>query len=128
MLKLGEQNISGLYLGEEKIEKAYLGETLVFSGEKTITVNTTDLALTALLNAGELTVAGDRITQVPQTVYTVQTQVEVKFALTGKTLSKGRIVTVNGENIGTVKNLNDSVATMLPAQENMTINIVFTMQ
>lgn len=128
MLKLGEQNISGLYLGEEKIEKAYLGETLVFSGEKTITVNTTDSALTALLNAGELTVAGDRITQVPQTVYTVQTQVEVKFALTGKTLSKGRIVTVNGENIGTVKNLNDSIATMLPAQENMTINIVFTMQ
>lgn len=34
MLKLGEQNISGLYLGGEKIEKAYLGETLVFSAGK----------------------------------------------------------------------------------------------
>lgn len=34
MLKLGEQNISGLYLGGEKIEKAYLGKAPVFSAGK----------------------------------------------------------------------------------------------
>lgn len=34
MLKLGEQEIKGLYLGEQKIQKAYLGKTPVFSGKK----------------------------------------------------------------------------------------------
>lgn len=34
MLKLGEQDIAGLYVGGTKIKKAYLGETLVFSAEK----------------------------------------------------------------------------------------------
>lgn len=32
MLRLGEQNIKGLYLGEQEIKKAYLGENLVFEG------------------------------------------------------------------------------------------------
>lgn len=31
MLKLGEQNVKGLYLGEQEIKKAYLGDELVFS-------------------------------------------------------------------------------------------------
>ncbi len=34
MLKLGEQEIKGLYLGEQKIQKAYLGDKLVFGAEK----------------------------------------------------------------------------------------------
>ncbi len=34
MLKIGAQDITGLYVGETKIEKAYLGEELVFSAEK----------------------------------------------------------------------------------------------
>lgn len=31
MLKMGAQNITGLYVGETKIKKAYLGEALIFS-------------------------------------------------------------------------------------------------
>ena len=31
MLKMGAQNITGLYVGETKIKKAYLGESLIFS-------------------------------------------------------------------------------------------------
>lgn len=31
MLKIGAQDITGLYVGETKIEKAYLGEELVYS-------------------------------------------------------------------------------------------------
>lgn len=31
MLKLGAQNITGLYVGEATIKKAYLGEELVYS-------------------------------------------------------------------------------------------------
>ena len=91
-----------------------------------ITVNTTDPALGSLLNAGELTVAGGRITQATQTVETALPQVQVRFVLT-RSISRGRIVAVNGENIGTVKNANDSVTTTIPAQDDMTINIVFTM-
>lgn len=34
MLKIGAQNITGLYIGETKIEKAYVGEDLVFSTAK----------------------------------------------------------------------------------------------
>lgn len=34
MLRLGTQNIQGLYLGEQKIKKAYLGENPVFSAAK----------------------------------------------------------------------------------------------
>lgn len=34
MLKIGAQDITGLYVGETKIEKAYLGADLVFSAKK----------------------------------------------------------------------------------------------
>lgn len=35
MLKLGTQNISGLYVGEQKIKKAFVGEQLVFEDNPT---------------------------------------------------------------------------------------------
>ena len=38
MLKLGTQNISGLYVGEQKIKKAFVGEEMVF--EDTLPVYT----------------------------------------------------------------------------------------
>lgn len=38
MLKLGTQNISGLYVGEQKIKKAFVGEQLVFEDNPTYTV------------------------------------------------------------------------------------------
>lgn len=34
MLKLGKQNIKGLYLGEQEVKKVYLGDKLVFSAAK----------------------------------------------------------------------------------------------
>ena len=38
MLKLGTENISGLYAGEQKIKKAFVGEQLVFEDNPTYTV------------------------------------------------------------------------------------------
>ena len=38
MLKLGTENISGLYVGEQKIKKAFVGEQLVFEDNPTYTV------------------------------------------------------------------------------------------
>lgn len=34
MLRLGEQNVKGLYMGEQEVKKAYLGDKLVFEGAK----------------------------------------------------------------------------------------------
>lgn len=129
MLKLGAQNINGLYLGEQEIKKAYLGSELIFESTpaiKTMSVLVSGTAVATLLSSGTLMVAGTRIMSAsPTDVTTEGSLVEISYSLQ-RAISIARTVTVNGENIGHVKASGDSVSTTIPAQDGMEISVVFS--
>lgn len=72
MLKLGTQNISGMYVGEQKIKKAFVGAELVFEDNPTYTVyfyaiEGTDTS--KILNSSSWTVTpGESVTVYPWTI------------------------------------------------------------
>lgn len=127
MLKIGTQNLSGMYVGGQKIKKAFVGTELVFDGVQTYTVHVTasDSALGSLLNAGTLTVADETIKGETTTVITKKVSIEVSFILSRK-VSIPRSVSVNGIDIGHVGAAGDSVSTTVSVSDGMTIAIEFT--
>lgn len=72
MLKLGTQNLSGIYVGEQKIKKAFVGTELVFEDNPTYTVyfyaiEGTDTS--KILNSSSWTVTpGESVTVYPWTI------------------------------------------------------------
>lgn len=127
MLKIGTQNLSGMYVGEQKIKKAFVGTKLVFDGAQTYTVYVTasDISLDSLLKAGTLAVADETIKGETTTVITKKVSIEVSFILS-RNVNVPRSVSVNGIDIGHVGAAGDSVSTTVSVSDGMTIAIEFT--
>lgn len=93
----------------------------------TITVNVSDSlnqAATMISSVGVLTVAGAKITSVTNEVQATGSTAPIIYCLS-RQISKKRSVSVNGNAIGTVSNVNDSVSTSVQLQDNDVINIHF---
>lgn len=93
----------------------------------TITINVSDSlnqAATMISSVGVLTVAGAKITSVTNEVQATGSTATIIYCLS-RQISKKRSVSVNGNVIGTVSNVNDSVSTSVQLQDNNVINIHF---
>lgn len=129
MLKLGTQNVNGLYLGTQKIKKAYLGSNLVLDegAAYTISVSVSDSlnqAANMITSIGVLTVAGVAISQTPSEMQTAESSVLVVYTLS-RGISKKRNVTINGESVGTVANAGDSVSATVQISGDTSIAVHF---
>lgn len=133
MLKLGSQNVQGMYLNGQKVKRAYLGNDLVLdegagpAEPHTISVSVSDSlgqADSMITSIGVLTVAGTVISQTPSKIQTVESSVLVAYTLS-RDISKKRTVTINGENVGTIANIGDSVSATVQISSDTFVTVHF---